>query len=191
MREIRIHGRGGQGAVLAAGLLALAFVLEGKSAGGFPHFATFEKRYSPVSSFVRFDEKPIREQMQVYSPDCVIVLDAGLQKAADLFQGLRNGGVVVWCQDKVPEGVELPQAIRRIGLVDAYKVASEILGARIYNTVMLGAFARTTGWVEPKSIASAVRQKMEADIAEKNVEAVMAAYEAAKVVDLQEREGRG
>ncbi|MEW6034376.1 MAG: 2-oxoacid:acceptor oxidoreductase family protein [Chloroflexota bacterium] len=189
MKEIRIHGRGGQGAVLAASLLALAFVIEGKSAGGFPHFATFEKRYSPVSSFVRFDEKEIREQMQVYSPDCVIVLDAGLVKAVDLFQGLRNGGMVVWCQANIPEGLALPQSASKVGLVDAPRIATDVLGARIYNTIMLGAFARTTGWVEPKSIVSAVRQKMAEDLVEKNVKAVMAGYEGARVVDRQEGQG--
>ena len=59
MYEIRIHGRGGQGAVLAAKILAKAIVEEGKVVKAIPAFG-FERRGAPVAAFLRFDDKPIR-----------------------------------------------------------------------------------------------------------------------------------
>src|SRR4030043_188419 len=94
MKEIRIHGRGGQGAVLAARMLASAFVAEGKSVASFPMYG-FERRGAPVVAFTRVDDKPIREKTQIYTPDCLVVIDPGLMKLPTLFTGLKTGGALI------------------------------------------------------------------------------------------------
>ena len=80
MKEIRFHGRGGQGVVMGAEMLAYAFVLEGKYASAFPTFGA-ERRGAPVAAFLRFDEKPVRETHQIYEPDCIAILDPFIANA--------------------------------------------------------------------------------------------------------------
>jgi 2-oxoacid:acceptor oxidoreductase gamma subunit (pyruvate/2-ketoisovalerate family) len=75
MKEIWMHGQGGEGAVLSAEILEAALVADSKHASGFPMFG-FERRDTPVAAFVRVDDRPIREKTQIYSPDCVVILDS-------------------------------------------------------------------------------------------------------------------
>ena len=90
MKEIRIHGRGGQGAVTAARMLASAFVIEGKYVASFPMYG-FERRGAPVQAFTRLDDKPIREKTQVYTPDCMVVIDPTLLKIIHPFLRTQTG----------------------------------------------------------------------------------------------------
>ncbi|MEW6034372.1 MAG: 2-oxoacid:acceptor oxidoreductase family protein [Chloroflexota bacterium] len=184
MKEVRVHGRGGQGAVAAVGMLALAFVLEGKFARSFPMFTGFERRYAPVVGFLRFDDKPMTIQLQVYNPDCVVVLDSTLVKAVDVFAGLKKPGIAVWCEDRPVEQIPLSPAVKRIGMVDANKLALEVFGRPIANTAMLGAFAKTTGWVQISSVVTALEQKLAPALVEKNVKLATRAYELTRVVEL-------
>ena len=94
IKEIRIHGRGGQGAVLAAKMLASACAYEGQHVASFPMYG-FERRGMPVIAFTRFDTKPIREKTQVYTPDCIIVIDPTLMDLPTLYDGLKPGGVLI------------------------------------------------------------------------------------------------
>ena len=94
MKEIRIHGRGGQGAVIAARMLASAFVIEGKCIASFPMYG-FERRGAPVVAFTRLDDKPIWGKTQVYNPDCLVVIDPTLFKLPALFTGLKRGGILI------------------------------------------------------------------------------------------------
>ena len=100
MKEIRFHGRGGQGAVLAARMLAIALVAEGKNVASFPMYG-FERRGAPVVAFTRFDDKPIMEKTQIYNPDCLVVIDPGLLKLPTLFTGLNPGGMLILNSPKV------------------------------------------------------------------------------------------
>jgi 2-oxoacid:acceptor oxidoreductase gamma subunit (pyruvate/2-ketoisovalerate family) len=93
VKEIRIHGRGGQGAVTAARMLASAFVVEGKHVASFPMYG-FERRGAPVQAFTRVDDKPIREKTQVYTPDCMVVIDPTLMKISPLFR-TQTGRVLI------------------------------------------------------------------------------------------------
>lgn len=77
MRQIRFHGRGGQGAVSAAALLSLAAFEEGLEAQAFPKFGS-ERRGAPVESYVRISDRPIRSHTQVSEPDAVVILDSTL-----------------------------------------------------------------------------------------------------------------
>ena len=93
MIEIRIHGRGGQGAVTAAQLLAIAAFYDGKQAQAFPMFGV-ERRGAPATSFVRIDDKKINVREQIYEPDYVIVFDPSLIEIADAKKGLKHEMIV-------------------------------------------------------------------------------------------------
>src|SRR5659263_636823 len=93
MFEVRFHGRGGQGAVMAAQTLAEAAVNEGNYAVAFPFGA--ERRGAPVLAFTRIDEKKIYSKTQVYAPDCVVVLDDSLLDTIDVVSGLKPDGIVI------------------------------------------------------------------------------------------------
>jgi 2-oxoacid:acceptor oxidoreductase gamma subunit (pyruvate/2-ketoisovalerate family) len=172
MMEIRFHGRGGQGAVTAARLLAEAAFLEGKNCQAFPFFGA-ERRGAPVVAFTRIDTKPIRTRTQVYEPNHVVVLDPTVLEAVNVATGLKRGGVIVVNAKKVPQELES----RKVAVVDATAVALEFLGVPITNTAMLGALARATKVVSLNSVIKAVEGYFKGKLAEKNIAAVKAAYE--------------
>jgi 2-oxoacid:acceptor oxidoreductase gamma subunit (pyruvate/2-ketoisovalerate family) len=94
MQEIRLHGRGGQGAVMASEILASAFVKEGKYSTAIPMYG-FERRGAAVSAFVRMDDKPIWDRDRIYYPNCVMVMDSVLQDLPSKLEGLRPEGILV------------------------------------------------------------------------------------------------
>jgi phenylglyoxylate dehydrogenase gamma subunit len=94
MYEVRFHGRGGQGAVTAAAMLAAALLEEGKYAVSIPSFG-FERRGAPVVSFLRCSDREIRQLTNIYTPDCLICVDPTLAKSVDIFAGLKPGGTLV------------------------------------------------------------------------------------------------
>src|SRR5512135_2869983 len=102
MRELRIHGRGGQGAVIASKLLASALFHEGRWVQSFPAFGV-ERRGAPVTAFLRIDEVPIRLRCEVTAPDALIVLDPTLIQAVDVTAGLKPGGSILINADGPPE----------------------------------------------------------------------------------------
>jgi pyruvate ferredoxin oxidoreductase gamma subunit len=171
MIEVRFHGRGGQGAVTAARLLAEAAFLEGKHCQAFPFFGA-ERRGAPVVAFTRIDNKPIRTRTQVYEPNHVVVLDPTLIEAVNVASGLKRGGMVV-INSKEPH--KFPGA--KVAFVDATSTAIETLGVPITNTVMLGALAKVTKIVSLDSIIKAVKSTFKGSMAEKNVAAIKMAYE--------------
>jgi len=171
VQEIRFHGRGGQGAVTAAQLLAKAAFLENKYCQAFPFFGA-ERRGAPVMAFARIDDKPIRIRTQVYKPDYVVVLDPTLLGVVDVGSGLKEGGTIVVNATEVPVG--LPGEIVN---VDATSIATETLGRPITNTAMLGAFAGATELVSLNSITKVIKEKFGGKIGEKNAAAAQAAYE--------------
>jgi len=110
MFELRFHGRGGQGAVMAAQALAEAAVIEGNYAVAFPFFGA-ERRGAPVLAFTRIDKKKIYSKTQVYAPDCVVILDDSLLDTIDVVAGLKpEGSVVINSRDK-PEDIDLGKEI--------------------------------------------------------------------------------
>src|SRR5687768_196607 len=94
MFEIRIHGRGGQGAVTAAELLSVAAFRDGREAQAFPSFGS-ERMGAPVASYCRISGTPIRVREPVTAPDAVVVIDATLLHHVDVFGGLRPDGYVL------------------------------------------------------------------------------------------------
>jgi 2-oxoacid:acceptor oxidoreductase gamma subunit (pyruvate/2-ketoisovalerate family) len=153
MREIRFHGRGGQGAVIASNILANAAFLEGKDVQAFPFFGV-ERRGAPVTAFTRIDDRPIRIKFAIYNPDYVVVLDESLLKAVDVTAGLRPDGIVVVNTRREPTALGIAKG--RLATVDATDIAiSHGLGSKvapIVNTVMLGALVAATGEVKLASV---------------------------------------
>lgn len=165
-REIRLHGRGGQGAVMAASILAAAFAAEKMYASSLPMFG-FERRGAPVTAFVRFGNQIIREKTQIYYPDCLIVIDPTQVKSPLIYQGLKPEGIMVLNSPRAFK--EQPHKnLKTVGVVDATRIALDEIGAPIPNTCMLGAFAGTSKWVSLDSVLSALEQHFKGEALRKN-----------------------
>jgi len=175
MIEIRFHGRGGQGAVTAAEILAKAAFEDGKYCQAFPFFGA-ERKGAPVMAFTRISDKQIRRRYQVYNPDYVVVLDDTLLEAVDVISGLKEGGKVIL---NTKNGVNLGENVDSYS-IDATGIALDILGLPIVNTVMLGAFAHVTDAVSLESIIKIIKETFPGKIGEKNAKAAELAYEKVK-----------
>jgi 2-oxoacid:acceptor oxidoreductase gamma subunit (pyruvate/2-ketoisovalerate family) len=182
VKEIRIHGRGGQGAVTAARMLASAFVLEGKYVASFPMYG-FERRGAPVQAFTRLDDKPIREKTQVYNPDCMIVIDPTLLKLSSLFSGLKPNGVLIVNSNNF--NTQADKNMTLAGVVEATRIAVEEIGRDIPNTCLLGAFAATTHWVNLDSIIKCLSDYLSGDILQRNIRSCQRGFLEAKVLRWQ------
>ncbi len=178
MIEIRVHGRGGQGAVIASKLLAHAAMLEGQFSQSFPAFGG-ERRGAPVVAYVRIDDKKIRRRYQIYEPDCIVVLDAKLLKMVNPTEGLKKGATVI--VNANPE--ELPAAYSEFNLfsIDASSISRRFgLGpktAPIVNTSILGAVVKATGVVKLDSLVDAIKEGVPYR-QEENVNAAKEAYKS-------------
>ena len=180
MKEIRIHGRGGQGAVLAARMLASAFVAEGKYVASFPMYG-FERRGAPVVAFTRVDDKPIREKTQIYEPDGLIVIDPGLLTLPTLFTGVKPGAAFILNSPK--KLTAQPHANIKIGgTVDATGIAVQEIGRDIPNTCLLGAFAAATGWLKLESILACLPDYLSGDILQRNLKSAERGYKEVEVI---------
>jgi 2-oxoacid:acceptor oxidoreductase gamma subunit (pyruvate/2-ketoisovalerate family) len=184
IKEIRLHGRGGQGIVLAAEIIVHAAMIDGLYGSALPSFGV-ERRGSPVASFVRLDDRPIREKSQIYSPNCIVVSDSTLLGAVDVFAGIQEGTTVVLNTTKAAETSNLPFQIIRLGILDATRIALEVLGIPVTNTAILGAFAKATGWVQVSSILEGIRRVMPPELVERNVEAARRAAQEVRLYEMK------
>ncbi len=175
--EIRWHGRGGQGAVTSAELLAQAAISEGKYAQAFPSFGP-ERRGAPVIAFVRIDSKqPIRVRAEITQPDIVVVLDPGLLRIVNVTSGLKQGGMVVVNTSKQMEQIRQEFSLDGpLATVDATKIARELLGVPIVNTTMIGALLRASEVIKFESLVQPLKHRF-GRLAEKNTSAMKRAYE--------------
>jgi len=179
MVEIRLHGRGGQGVVTAAELLAVAAWEDGVYSQAFPTFGS-ERMGAPVASFVRLNkEEAIKLRSQIYSPDHLIVQDPTLIGAVDIFQGLKPGGVIVINTDKLPANMPDLKDYKVVQ-IPATDIALKILGVPIPNTILLGAFAAATGLISLEGIIKGINERFSGELAAKNEEAVKKAYQMVK-----------
>jgi len=157
MHEVRIHGRGGQGAVMACSILAQALIDDGKHAVAIPSFG-FERRGAPVAAFLRFADALIRSMTNVYHPDCVVCIDPTVVRTVDIFAGMKPGGTVVLTTKARLDEIKFPITVSRVGLCDAVGIALPIYRKPVTNVVMLGAFVRTTGLLSLTSLKEALQQ---------------------------------
>jgi pyruvate ferredoxin oxidoreductase gamma subunit len=147
MIEIRIHGRGGQGAVTCAQILAIAAFYDNKYSQAFPIFG-IERSGSPVAAFVRIDNKKINLRSQIYNPDYVIVLDSSLMNVVNVKEGLKKDLII-----------NTSKKIEKAHCVDASKIAIDVLGNPFVNVIMAGVFANITKIVSINSILKAIEEK--------------------------------
>jgi pyruvate ferredoxin oxidoreductase gamma subunit len=182
--EIRWHGRGGQGAVTSAELLATAAIEEGKFAQAFPSFGP-ERRGAPVLVFNRVSNvNPIRARVAVTSPDIVVILDPGLLSITDVTSGLKKGGTLVINTPK--SLVDIKSELSgpwRLAAVNATSIARETLGLPIVNTTMLGALVKATGIIELQSLTEPLKERFGAR-AKGNIDACHRAYEETEIGEL-------
>ncbi|MDO5824249.1 pyruvate ferredoxin oxidoreductase subunit gamma [Methanobrevibacter sp.] len=171
MIEIRFHGRGGQGAVTAAEILAKAAFKDGKYSQAFPFFGV-ERRGAPVMAFTRIDDEPISLRYQIYNPDYVLVLDDGLLNVADVFSGIKDEAEVIINTESF-EG----SGKHDVHNIDATKIALDMLGRNIVNTIILGYFAKKTQVVSIESLLEVIRETFPGKVGELNVEATKKAYD--------------
>ena len=175
--EIRWHGRGGQGSVTSAELLARAAIDEGKYAQAFPSFGP-ERRGAPVLAFDRINDKePIRTRAEITEPDAVVVLDSSLIRIVDVTSGLKEKGVLVINTGRPLKDIEFEFGTKwRLAIVDATKIARELLGVPIVNTTMLGALIKVTKVVQLNSLLEPLKDRF-ARLAERNINAMKKAFE--------------
>lgn len=184
MIEVRFHGRGGQGVVIASEVLAKAAFRMGFEVSSFPLFGV-ERRGAPLTAYARINEKPIRNKSSIYEPDCLVVLDSSLVKGTSLLQGLKPGGKVLM---NYPDGKDLPglPLEYQYFVLDATSIASEHgIGSKvtpIVNTAIMGGFAKMCDWVSLEAMLETIREVAPVKKA-KNVEAAKAAYEVTREVN--------
>ena len=183
MIEIRMHGRGGQGGVIAAKILASAIFKEGKFAQSFASFGV-ERRGAPVLAFTRVDDKPIRLRTAIYEPDHLIILDATLIKSTNVFSGLKRGGTILVNSAGPVSLFNFPYDYPAASVDAAAIAVRHGLGTRsipIVNTAILGAFAKFSGLVGIEAIVEAIREgvPMKRD---ENAAAALEAYDSVESV---------
>ena len=185
--EIRWHGRGGQGAVTAAKIVAQAAYLEGyRGVTAAPSFGA-ERRGAPVSASTRISSEPVRVVSQVEEPDVVVVLDDTLLKYPEIIGGLVGGGWLVVNSWQHPGELDIKGGFN-IATADATRVCSElglvIAGLTVVNTAILGAFVRATEMVDIASIEKVVRERFSDSVVDINLAAIMKTYEITRLEEV-------
>jgi len=180
--EVRVHGRGGQGNVAAAELLAQAAFLAGEEVQAFPAFGA-ERTGAPVVAFVRISDRPIRIRSQVYSPRDVIVQDQSLltSNLTGILAGLLPVGLVLLNAPNVSRDLAnaLPSRARAVA-IPATAIALEAIGRAVPNTTLLGAYAALTDAVPIEAVYRAIRQRFSGDLADRNVAAAERGFHVAE-----------
>ena len=184
MKEVRIHGRGGQGSVTMASILALSFFDDGKYCQAFPSFGS-ERTGAPVQAFARVSDSPIRTRHQIYDPDYVVVQDVTLITSVPVAKGLKDSGKLI-----INTETDLKEIIKNFGdnkikessviLFPALKIAMKILGKPIVNTTLLGAFSAITGEVSIDSVKKEIEARFGSKLGKINADAAQAAYDYIK-----------
>ena len=175
MKEIRLHGRGGQGSVTAAEIIAVAAFEDKRFSQAFPAFGV-ERRGAPVMAFARIADTPIRIRSQIYEPDYVIVQDVSLLDVVNVASGLKSDGKIIINTDR-PKGSLKLDTKAEIITIDATKIAMEILGRPIVNTTMLGAFCGASKEVSLESLFTAISERFHGELGKKNLLAIKTAFE--------------
>lgn len=180
MIEMRFHGRGGQGAVTSAELVAQAAIGTGKFATAFPSFGP-ERRGAPVMAFARVSDDRIRVRAKIYKPDVVIVLDPSLLDIANPADGLKDDGIVVL--NTAHDEATIRERLGwqgKLAVVDASKIAREVIGLPITNTTMVGALVKGTGLLTVDSLEKPFEKRF-GKIAARNIEAMKRAWDETQV----------
>jgi len=180
MIEIRFHGRGGQGTVVASKVLADAAAKEGSFVQAYPEFGV-ERRGAPVFAFIRIDDKPIYDKSRIYAPDHVVVVDPTLVEAIDVTDGLKDGGWIIINSDRKPTEFKFPSRFK-VATINATEIAVRnklgTLAAPIVNTAIVGAVVKILGLAKLESLVAAIREGVPIK-PEENLQAAREAHEMA------------
>ena len=181
MVEIRWHGRGGQGSVTSAEILAKAAIEEGKYAQAFPAFGP-ERRGAPVLAFNRISEdERIRIRAGIEEPDVVVILDPGLINIVDVSSGLKENGQIIINTKRSLEDISGEFDSKwELATVDATTIAEEEIGVNIVNTTMLGALVKVAGIVTLESLHMPMKERF-GRLAERNINSMTRAYKATRI----------
>jgi 2-oxoacid:acceptor oxidoreductase gamma subunit (pyruvate/2-ketoisovalerate family) len=186
--EIRWHGRGGQGAVTAATLLARAAMYSGfRGTQAFPFFGA-ERRGAPIKAFTRISRSPVLVHSQIYNPDVIIVLDSTLIRITNVLEGAKENAFLIVNTSKKPSEMEV-EGNFNVCTVDATGIALKheliVAGQPVVNTSILGAFSRATGLVDMKNIGRAILEGWKGDAGKRNLMAAEEAYEKVSLARTQ------
>ncbi len=181
MIEIRFHGRGGQGTVVASKVMADALAKEGNFVQAYPEFGV-ERRGAPVFSFIRIDNKPIYDKSRIYAPNHVIVVDPTLVEVIDITEGLKDGGVIIINSEKDPASFKFPAkfkvaTINATGIAVKHKLGT--LAAPIVNTAIVGAVMKILNLTKLEPLLAAIKEGVPIR-PEDNMAAAKEAYEIAE-----------
>lgn len=177
MKEIRIHGRGGQGSLVLAQFMAIAALEDGKYGQAFPYLGGGgERRGKPIVAFCRLSDRPIRVRSRIYEPDYVIVQDATILHEVDVEDGLKPDGMVLINTEKSVE--DLKMKTNKVFVISAEELARRILGRPIINTALLGTFAGISGELSLQAAVRSVQSKFPGDLGLKNARVVEESYRA-------------
>ena len=180
MKEIRWHGRGGQGGFTASRLLGIAASVHGnKHALAFPSFGP-ERRGAPVLAFTKIDDSKINDRSEVQESDYVVVMDETLV-VPSIVKGIKHGACVLINTQNPEKYTSLLKDFKVVG-IDATSIAMEILGRPITNTAMYGALAAASGLVSLESVQKSIQTEMKPSLADKNIKIVERAFETIKKV---------
>jgi len=181
MIEIRFHGRGGQGTVVASKVLADALAKEGNYVQAYPEFGV-ERRGAPVFSFIRIDNKPIYDKSRIYEPNHVVVVDPTLVEAIDITEGLKDGGIIIINSEKSPASFKFPAKFK-VATVNATGIAVKhklgTLAAPIVNTAIVGAVVKILDLTKIEPLLAAIKEGVPIR-QEDNMAAAKEAYEKAE-----------
>jgi len=185
MQEIRFHGRGGQGTVVASILLAKAYFRAGYCVQSFPVFGV-ERRGAPVEAYLRLDTEKILVRCNVYTPDHVVVQDVKLLESVPVTGGLKTGGWILLNAPARPANLEIFAGFR-LACVDATAIAIQNqLGTRthpIINTAIIGAFARILEMPPMEMLCEAISENIHVK-SDQNSQACQHAYKNVQILGL-------
>ena len=186
MKEIKILGRGGQGAVTGAQVLATAAFLEGYWAQTFPQFGA-ERRGAPVIAYVRLADEVIETRSKVYAPDAVVVMDFNLFKMIQPLDGLKaDGTAIINCHAKQLNTLQaLTDKSNHLFTIDATAIAHKIYGRTtipITNVILIGAYCAAAKDVSLESIYKALPDFFPDDKIELNLKAARMGYESLRSI---------
>ena len=184
MTETKFIGRGGQGAVVAAQILAKAFFLMGKYPQCFSVFGG-ERRGAPVASFLRVDDKQILLKCEIKRPDEIIYMAPDLIDEKEVESTLKPGGLVLINNALTDDTFTTLQEKFRLALVDALCISESLGMGTTINTAILGAYAKASNSVPMEYLERAIKETVPAKI-EANVAAARKAYELVQMVSRYE-----
>ncbi|GAB6053968.1 pyruvate ferredoxin oxidoreductase subunit gamma [Magnetospira thiophila] len=178
MMEIRIHGRGGQGNVVAAYVLATAAFEDGRYCQAFPAFGA-ERRGAPVVAFVRVSHSQILQRDEVKTPSFLIIQDETLFHEKGLTKGLRKGGGILINSNRTSEQLKDLYGEDMVA-IPATQMAIENVGRPVPNVALLSAFLEMTDMLPQAALKKALSQRFKAHVLENNLRL---AHQAAKAVE--------